>query len=894
MSSRVDVCSTELTATLAKTIGALQSAMSSSRASDAKREALSQVISELTNNIRRLSSAATKQTMAEEDIARLADRVIAEAILDFNNYAALDNKLHLILKKNQTNNANGVRDVMFEQLQQVANISTDARRVFGDQVDAIIADLATGGKDVTPEQLVGAKKLFDDVLEHGDDALVEYINRKYPGTDTDDIILKGLKSGHITDSFTNLRELDLVFKGLKKLETATQQVLEKKVPGYKALKGHAFVAAIDSEQIFKKSKEEFIDSAFGPNGFIFDLSGDKVLSAKINSITQAGGDATSLQRNFMAGIYEQMKKNTDVSNKTKLGGIFEDRIYNFVDDAGEIHFFKNLATSKDGLIRGRIKHLQRQLTEMRTREQLGTDPDRWLEHAQRVINHNLAGKLADGEAVKVKKLFRQLKTSIDSVTGRQSQMGEAMSDIWQITHNTVQAASTPLAGLRNITIDGTMHSAIVDRSFNPQNGMLLGSMKHASQMIRHMVGAGYGGDSTRKLVELMEANMISVKMGRAEAIRRLYSPGVTEFDRTGKTWLSKIRSYAEKSADVVSRYGLGDATYRATRVKGTIHAGSLIMKLTRNPDVAEPLLKRYGLDTAMWKDLQKYMTKIKTSDGSDLMYDLRHGLADLPDEIAMKYAAGVENADQVRARLGRDVTHMHQDLVDEFAARPTFKTGVSILSDSNNEYTSFIHSLIFKFMGIALSQQQSLVRSIRRINDVHNQTTGWMGTGIDSPADFLSGIVKRDKIMVNMSLAAGLAGSGYMTEALTNIVNGKTPGDLDKDAIFRSITSTGSAGLLMSMAASAYYRGDFIGTPAGRQIRAALGVGSGAIEGVTEGEWDRFQSQLFNLGKTTLLPASSLLIRNNSYQENVVKEWLGLDTSGLDRELSKHNKELLF
>ena len=890
MSKKLDICSTDLALALRPVADAMKHVMSSSGLSDAKQVALKQVLGDFKDGIEELAEIASKGNLAADEIDRHATKLVNDAMLDFNTYSALDNELSMILRNNKTDSVNGVRDIMTELLQRTANISNDVREEFSRQLDNIIDDIATGGKDVTEDQLSSARTLFMDIVGGGDEAIKRYLLKKGVDRGADDLILQGMKSGHITSTATNLTELDLAFKALKKLETGIQGAIENTVKGYKALKGHAFVASIDAGKAATMAVEDFVDNMFINGKFILDLSDDPIWTKKVaNLSTEKLHEA---QRSYVKGIYEKLKGRTDVSNKSRLGGVFEDRNFKFTDAQSEMHFFKTYAANNNGLFRGRINHLQHQLVEMATRSEVSTNPDRWLEHAQRVVNNNTMGKLkSDKELSKIKKLFKQLKASTDRVTGRESYLGETLSDIWQITHNTLQAAATPLSVNRQVYIDGSAHSGIIEASFK-NNSVLMNYMKHTAELIRYMAGAGYKGTSQKKLMELLQDNMISVKMGRAEAIRRLYSPAITEFE-SGTGWLSKIRKYSEKQADIVSKYGLGDASYRATRIKGAIHAGAIIRRLTTNKATSKQLLTRYGISEDEWNGIFKHLKTIKAEDGSDIMFDLRHGLLDVPDEVLQKFSVGVESIDATRSRIGRKITHMHQDLIDDFASRPTMKTGISIISDSDNEYVRFIHSLITKFMGIALSQQQSLIRAIRRMNGSYHQTTGWMGTGVDSVGDLISGITKRDKIMTNMSLLTALVGSGYMVEATKSLINGKTPPELDSELVFSTITNSGAGGILSAMAASMYYKGDFVGTPAGRQVRAGMGVASGLAKGVVDDDWEKFNSKIFDFGKSTIFPASSLLIRNNSAQELYIREWLGLTTEGIERNMSRRDQELL-
>ena len=821
-----------------------------------------------------------------DKVTRSVQRVIANTKLDYNINTAAYQKMRAIASELTGNPKREMEGIIAEFLNQLAESKKASEKEFTNLMDKALENMKTGGKKITEEQANSAKKLMLKIAAEGDEAALKYLATKGVTTEHAGLLVQGMRQGHITDA-QNLTELDLVFRTLKEVENEIQTVVEKKLPGYKRLQDHAFVATFDNYKIGDMTRKDFILKAYDGDKFIFDLSH----RTAYKNLDAAG--KRSYEEKYLADLYDNITTKTaadTLERPSTIGGVFQDRNIKFADDASEMVFFKNFGQDEDGLIRGRLNHLYKQLTDINTRDITGSNPDLWFANLENAAVEATRGKLS---TEKLNRVFRGRRGDFQHAIGKYAPMGEEMSAIHEITHNNLQALLTVFSGARQMVLDGTLFSAIVNRSFDKNTGLITGWGAHTKELLTYMAKYAANDQATLKMTQLLEDQQLSILMSRADVIRRLHSPSTAMFSSGKKGWVGGLIKFSEWNANVVSKYGLADASYKATRLKGAINAGQHIRKIKDFLDKDSAFfLKRYGFDNDQWKELSSHLEMIKFQ-GKDIMYDTNKGFNNVPDEILRKYAQGLEKSEDVIRRLNNQLRYMHQDTVNEFASVPTLKTGIPIHTAHDSGHTRFFLGLIYKFMGIHLSQNQTMSRAIKRINGVHNFDEGIFGIGVGNPINMLGVGLKSENLAVNLELMALLAASGYGIEATRALMDGKTPPPFTPHTIWKSVMNTGVTGFAGNLAQSFYYGNDIIGTPLSRYGYTGGSVAKGIGKAAVKGDPDLLYRSLIR-GVNVAVPASSLIFRNNSAQEYHIREWLGLSNRSIKQGLKRDEQSLLF
>ena len=843
---------------------------------------LKQIIKTAEKKLDRLAKSAPGPNWSRDAILEEAKNIVHTTRADFNALVEISHKMGQMGSL-----AKGIRQmkaVIRIELNKIFNAKQLSTERFINYVDNVIEDIKTGGKNITGEQANAAKKLVGDAIgRHGDEAIRDYLKSKGIVEDVDSVIMKGLKQGTYTSDQANVTELDLLFKTLKKIENSTQDTVEAGIFGYKRLKNHAFVAKFDSAKASVMAPEDFLAKAYDRKGFIFDL-GDS-----------ASDDFEKLgvqQQAYMENIYDSLvtgKQGSLDRQTNNLDRLFHDRNLKFRDDAAEAHFYRNFADDSRGFIKDRLTHLSGQLDDIEIRKIVGSDARLWYAQMFNSLEAAMRGKVTPEDIRKLRQGFDDEDLMI--ALGQGHRFSENMSAIKQISQNYIQAARTPLSSIRQLLYDGSLHTAVVERSFDPKSGMLTGWMRSGASLMKFLIQQGMDKQSIKALGNMLEENGISVHLSRSEAMRRLYDPNLSPFE-THKGWLEGIRRYSEKNADAVSRYSLADAVQRATRLNGSVRGGRLLMKMSEADVGAAEFLAHHGFRKGEWDLISKYIARAQHM-GKDIVFDVVKGVSDAPEEILKRLSIGAETTQDTANRVNRQIRHAQQTMVDDLGARPTLNTGVNIHTNTKNPFFKLVHSLIFKFQGITLSQQQSLTRAIRRINGVETLDPGVFGSGIGNPLNLIKTGSRKENLMVNLEMLALIGSAGYMIEVGRALASGKTPPEYSPEIVVNSLLNSGALGLPSMIAQNIIHKKDFIGTPLGPEARVGLNMVKGVHKGVTTGRWDSLKAASYNLTKTAV-PASSLFLRHNTGFDYTVREWLDLSNQGMKRGLKEHNQDLLF
>ena len=797
---------------------------------------------------------ADPEGVDKDKIARAVVKIIDDTKLDYNTNVAAYQKMVTMAKNVSGDPARNLKGIISHNLNAIGELQKSSNREFQNAVDGAIANMKTGGKKVTEEQYRAAKNLFLEVVAEGDDALARFLGVKGVMTDSQGLIVKGLKQGHITDD-VNIPELDLVFKAIKEVENEIQTVLEKKLPWYKRLERHAFVASFDTYKISNMTRKDFIANTYDDNGvFMFDLTSKRYK-------TLIGAEKAEYERQYLRKVYDSLttKQARDVLERpSTIGGVFQDRNIKFSSEEAEALFFKRFGQDDNGLLKGRLNHLRKQLLDMNTRELVGSNPDLYFANLQNAAVEGFRGKV---DAKKIAMLFESAHGDYQHAMGKYAVGGEVMSATHEISHNMVNANQTPLSGGRQFVYDGTIYSAVVDRSFDKKNGLLSKVGAHFRDMALYVAQYATNNNTITQLAKVFEDQHIAITMSRAEVIRRLHSPETSKFTAGHKGWLRNLVKFSRWNADFVSKYGLADATFFATRLKGAISTGQHIRKIKDFLDVdSAAFLQKYGFTNEQWAEIEPHLKNIRFMD-KDVMYDTNHGFLDLPAELLKKYRIGIEDDIATIRRLNNQLRYMHQDTINQFAPTTSYKTGIPVHSDSKRPAYRYMHSLIFKYLNIHLTQNQGTVDAIKRINGIHNFDEGVWGSGIGNPINILKVGLKKENLMINMELLALIAAGGYSIEAMRALVDGKTPPGFTPHTIAKSLLNTGSLGFPGTLIQSATYKNDVLGTAAGKAVTVGKGVLRGTGKYATKGDPELLVRNLMR-GVGIGLPASSLIFRH--------------------------------
>ena len=879
-----DVCDIGLQTAVEEVVNSLNKYMKE-HASNYRGKATGIIQNKLKENLKALGNAVQHNTHPPEEISRLTQRAIHDARLDFNALVSIEKRAEFLFNDKWAKKGFNLRTIksrVLEPLQKISNIVEKSNKAFENRVDDLIDNMKQGGKHVTPEQAEASKKLMVNILEEGDQAAKKYLTDKGEVGDFDEIILKGLKEGHITGK-GNLTELDMVFRTIKQLEDSVQDELEKTVLGYKRLKGHGFVASVDKIKANNMSADQFVEQFRDANGKFY---------VKFDNVDDVSDEAMAgLLRGYHGELVEA-KRGRFIRGLSAVGGTLKDRHFTFTSLEGEKLFFKRLKGDKEGLLRSRFKHLQSQLREAALRRDIGSDPDQWYSHFYNSVQTQLRGRF-DG-LDKVEGMFEGLANSMEHALGRSNYQSENAAILTQILHDATHALLTPFSGSRNFLHDGTMHSAIVQRSFDPNFGVLTGSLRHLGQLIDFSLKQGFDKEDFKAVAKLMEQEGITILMSRAAAARRLYAPEITEFTDTADGLYKWFSDRARNSADRVSYWTLADASHIGGRFKGALTAGQLVKAFTKTDlnDGAKSFLNQMGYSLDDWKIISENAKWLSHHDYGDLLMDSRATIASLSDDYIKGQKIGAETLAETRSRLLDKLQNMQISLVDELATRPTLRTGIGVVPAGKSDLQNSLISLIFKFKGMALTAQQSMNRSVRRINNADPWETGIWGTGITNVGDLLRGAVHKDRVATNMSIMTGLAASGYMISAARDILNGKTPGEFGTDDVFESVANTGIVGLPMDVAYSVIYQKDVVGTPLAKPVRKGLKLVS-SIDDALKGDMDPLKVASYELLKIAV-PETSIVLRDNSVWDAAVRDFLDLPLDSYRRSLSREGQDELF
>lgn len=872
-----DVCNTSLDASIKEILKGVDDYLTEN-APNYKGYAVKQTKQALEAKIRRIAKNASREDVSAEDVKAAMEKSLFEFRQDFNALVAIEGRARALFEGATNLNKESVRARIVEPLQRVANTAEAENIRFQNMFDSIIESMKTGGKHVTPEQASAAQDLMMDIIHRGDEAIKDYLGSKGEVHTYETLMLKGLKSGHITGT-TNLTELDLVFKALKQIENSTQDIVEKRILGYKRLKDHAYVATVDRDKVINMTKEQFVDSFYDDSGNI------------IVKLANVADDAQA--RVALSKYYDEIdtaRRGEFVRGFSRVGGTLEERNFEFVDEAGELLFWQRLARdNKEGLVRGRIRHLRSQMKDSALRREVGSDPDMWYSHFYNSVNDSVKG--ADFSSSDVRRTFESLTSSLEHALGRGTYQSETAAQLVGILHDFSSALLTTLSGVRNMLLDGTIFSNVVERSFNPATGAMMGYARHAGTLTKHVLAQGFSKSDFQAAMKLMEQEGISIQMSRAVAARRLYSPEITEFV-SGEGWVNKLREYSKYANEAVSKYALADASHKGTRFKGAMSANRLMESWTGelNQQTLD-FLARHNWKADEWqlvRDAYKFHTHKAYG---NVAIDVNRTINSLSDEVLTKLKIGAENVNDTRYRLINKLQNTQIDLVDELATRPTFKTGIGLMPTAKSDLQNGFWSLVLKFQGMSLSAQQSITRALRRANGVDQWDPGFLGTGIRNPVDLVKTGLRKDNIAVNMEMLTALAAGGYMIEVARDLRNGKTPAPISSQNILDSVANTGSFGLPMAIAQNIAYGQDIVNSPLSKPIRAASKL-KRATEDAMEGDFDNLKVSAYELLKLSF-PPSYIILQDNSLWDAYVKEWLNLPTRGARQQLRRDEQEFL-
>lgn len=845
------------------------------------------LIKELVKNaedrLKRVAKAATSPSWPVERVVKESQDIIQKVRKDFNALVDISNRVSGMGKI--ARNIREIKAVVRVELNKIFTAKQLSRERFINYVDNIIEDVKTGGKNITDTQANDAKRLITEAMSgSGDEAISEYLKSKGIVEDLNSVMVKGLKQGTYTSDQANVTELDLLFKTLKKIENGVQDSVEAAIVGYERLKDHAFVAKFDSLRAAARSEDEFLAAAYDSRGkFIFDITKNTDESTEVIKLNQ---------KMHMRNIYKKLIT-SDVNSANRqtnsLDRLFHDRNIKFIDDAAERHFFEMFADNSRGYFKSRLNHLAQQLDDVEMQKLVGSDARRWYAQLHNALEAAVRGRVTPDELQKFRGSFSE--DDLMTAMGQGHKFSENMSALKQINQNYVQAARTPLSPIRQVIYDGSLHSAIIERSFDPKSGLLSGWMRNTASLIAYIIKQGFDKKQIIALGNMIEDNGISVHMARSEAMRRMYDPNLSPF-QTHKGWLEGIRKYSESQANVVSRYGLADAVHRATRLNSSVRGGRLLMKMTEKDSGAAEFLLEHGFRKGEWDKIRQFVAKASHM-GKEILFDVVKGVQDAPDDVIKGMRTGAENVEDTRRRLNNQIRQMQQTLVDDIGARPTLRTGINIHTNVKNPHFRLIHSLLFKFQGIALTQQQSLVRAIRRINGAQTLDPGVWGSGIGNPINLIKTGARPENLMINLEMMALIGAAGYMIEVGRALVSGKTPPEYTPDIVFKSILNSGALGVATMFAQNIQYGDSVVGTPVDPEARLVGDLVGGVEKGIEKGNWDSLKLATWKLTRTAV-PASSLLLRQNTAFDFHVQKWLDISTAGIDRGLKNNNQELLF
>ena len=480
---------------------------------------------------------------------------------------------------------------------------------------------------------------------------------------------------------------------------------------------------------------------------------------------------------FLSKMYDDVVSERVTKSLGLKKNPFQARGLEFKNSDREYQFFSTYVRDSDAFFSSKIGHLRSQITSAHVRKIVGSSPEDYYTN----LNDTLRKVTKVNEkdfASTIKNHERQFEEAlgktdpIDTITGH----------VLAITSDVVQGNLVIGAGLRQLTHDGSLHSAMVEYAMHPKKGILLPMFKHTAQLVK--LSASHGIE-TKKILEVMEKDLIISHISRIGAVQSLALDGIQDAGGTAYPKLARAREWTKWGAGFVSKWSGADALQKATRIKGYLVASEDLKHLDSKTREGAEFLKRYGWKKEDW-DLIKPHLKGYTHLKRQVGINIDSSLDNLPEGVVKRLALPIEKADDTKARLARQIKDTLRDTVDDYAAISNQKTGFS-LHMGGDAGSRFFLAQIYRFKGIALSQYISYFNAIKRINGVHNWDNGVLGTGLSQ--DVLEGL--RNPVAMFKILASMVAG-GYATIAINDLARGRTPPAMDLGVLGDAISQNRS------------------------------------------------------------------------------------------------------
>ena len=777
--------------------------------------------------------------------------------------------------------------------QEIANTKDRATKDFqANVVDKEVDSRILKSQKLDPRQAKQAKKMFFQIAHKGDSVAIKYLTDKgFTEADALSMIFSAKKDGHISAKAHEAKfkrlglddkdviELNVIAETHKEIEKIMQTKFMAKKPGYAWRKRYAFPVKFDADSAKAMGKEKFHTNLYDPKSgkFIINIDKYSAIKKRLEAADDPVAMRTEIEKEFSERIYKDVGEtkydDSLMSKNASNSSLFQSRDLDLIDDAAEIHFYNTFKSKSDGIFRENLTHLQNQNTQIELRAILGADRKGYMSELRASAERHFQGLNKDAAFFKdFDKTVKSIEHDYNSVLGSSNPLSDTMDDLYVGAHSWLRAVQTTFSTLRNIGIDNTFHAARMHNNIGRNGGFVrdvAGGLNRVATLAGVMMRLGYTTKKMKKIMELMDHNLIEGQIGQHVAWSKVYAPDGGMFAPTskGNMFTSMFRRAGDASARGVSMMTLADATYKAARSMEFINVAKKWMYVTDTME-AKLLMKEYGMDVPTFMEIRDLGKKLDFDDID--IPNFRKYLEDVSDADMAKFLKKGETSQIAKDRLTRQMWDIFTQMHDDTATRVTQRTGFSLHTGESAMAKATI-GMQLKYAGMTLNQQQALLRELKRVSGETNLNTGWKNLAPVNPMRYLNVLKTARGASFALGAIATMQMGGYMRDAMKSLVQGQVPQDpFDKDVLIKAMENSSPLGLYQTLYQGLKYGDSPLEFPVASQVKSVKRLGEAVIEG------DNKKAAIAGISMLPdFIPMSRLFINNGSDMSNALKKEYG-------------------
>ena len=754
--------------------------------------AMKEYVTEAVDNLKAQIKEVVKNKEGDTIDALAADVKdgVRRQIIDLmNTYKAVENNIDLL--KRQLDGATDIKTMqgaLTSLYQRTHELTRMEKTWFDNLVENAFDNLATQGARSNPQVNLIAKELF---LNHaaGGDKLMKYLKKNYGVEDFEKTVFMSLKQGT-----SDIPVLDRISAVLKELDGVVIDRARTRAPYLGVIEGHIQPLKYDNIKIETAGFEQF--------------AADMAQLVNTKNMMKGRKQSPEALKFMLREVYDNAIQDTTFNARSQFKtpiGIFAKRNLHFKSAEAEFEFIRKYGNMDQGVLGGFLGHRQNLLKKTAIHESMGPD----VGFTVFALQKHLQGLNKDNRAVK--QIIDKTSQSLESIIGGKGLLTDNTELMRRAASQYISASLTGKSAVRNVAYDLSGHSGLVQSMLDGE-GAIAGVAKAYWGLFSHMARRGH----TKELTRIFEDQGIAIKVSQGVIAQGLLEDmSAAALSRGGKVPRT-IEKISRTAIEGVSKYGGADWTNRSARAYHTATASRKFLHHLEDGyetvnDVLKGMLKTHGIEKAEFNLLKKF-DRLRYS-GDDIGIDVnytRDTFERLKPDLA-KLRRPLESDKDVLNRISRAYSSFMLEKINEIAAIPTLR-GQMYHGKEANGWIALVNTGAVKFSNIALSQWYAMYRASHRAAGLNPNIVGtfsWKEFAHIGKNPVMFGR------MVGTMAAGGMAGIW-----IKDILDGKTPRDIDRMAVFNALSQNGLGGILSIAANTFVFDDDIVATPVSAFYRA--------------------------------------------------------------------------